>query len=392
MIGDVPRATLQPPFGVGALNGRGPIGWLFRRIDAAIPARFRRDADQLRIARLVALSAPVAALLLTVVATAHLFTHHVDPRVAALLGGTALACALLPAALLMLPSPLPAAHALPLVAFVGAALGAWLDGGLYSEALFWLPFVPLIAALACGALHAVVFAVLGIATVAAMAAFPGLIRQLGHSGPEPVAGAVRAIGASTAIVFGGLLGAAYERARARAAYALWKLATHSELTGLPGRALFWDRLERALAAAERTARPVGLVYLDLDHFKQVNDSFGHESGDELLVQVAKRLRETTRGSEAPYHLSGDEFVVLCEDESVDGLAALAARIDAALSLPVGIGERAVAIAASIGVERSRAGDTPSAFLARADAAMYRCKHRRRVSGAAAMTAQARVLH
>jgi diguanylate cyclase (GGDEF)-like protein/PAS domain S-box-containing protein len=152
-------------------------------------------------------------------------------------------------------------------------------------------------------------------------------------------------------------------------------AIHDPLTGLPNRVLFMDRLEHALAVAGRNGGQVGVVFLDLDRFKFVNDSYGHAAGDRLLVAVANRVRAALRPSDTVARFGGDEFVVLCEDVAGEEAALeIAARMSAAVSRPVMLPEGEVFVTASLGVAMSGSVDeTAESLLRDADTAMYRAK-------------------
>ena len=153
-------------------------------------------------------------------------------------------------------------------------------------------------------------------------------------------------------------------------------ATHDPLTGLPNRALLLDHLELALARAERDDRLVALLFLDLDRFKVVNDSLGHDAGDELLAQAARRISEVVRPADTVARLGGDEFVILCDDvDDEDHAVAVAQRVAAAIeSSPFYSATPNLAITASIGVALAAGGaGHPEALLRDADAAMYRAK-------------------
>jgi diguanylate cyclase (GGDEF)-like protein/PAS domain S-box-containing protein len=153
-------------------------------------------------------------------------------------------------------------------------------------------------------------------------------------------------------------------------------AFHDPLTGLPNRALFHDRLEHALARIARHGGLLGVLLLDLDGFKTVNDSLGHAAGDELLGVVAKRLRAAVRPSDTVARLGGDEFVVLVEDASHAGEAdAVAERLLATLAEPVTLAGRDTPISAgaSVGIVTTN-GSAPGGDLLRdADIAMYLAK-------------------
>jgi diguanylate cyclase (GGDEF)-like protein/PAS domain S-box-containing protein len=150
-------------------------------------------------------------------------------------------------------------------------------------------------------------------------------------------------------------------------------AFHDSLTGLPNRALFKDRLDQALGRADRLGSTVAILYMDLDNFKYVNDSLGHEAGDELLIGVAERLRWSVRPGDTAARLGGDEFAVLLEEVGgAEDATKVAGRIAEELREPLAIRGQDVFASASIGVAssaRGRAGD----LLRDADAAMYEAK-------------------
>jgi diguanylate cyclase (GGDEF)-like protein len=154
-------------------------------------------------------------------------------------------------------------------------------------------------------------------------------------------------------------------------------AMHDPLTGLPNRDLLMDRLAVALARLGRQGTGVGVLFIDLDGFKAINDEHGHAVGDELLVGIAARLRREVREGDTVARYGGDEFVVLCEDLAhVDSAAPLAGRVAAAVAQPVSLGGRLLAIQASVGLVFERNPATSAdALLTRADAEMYRVKHR-----------------
>jgi len=154
------------------------------------------------------------------------------------------------------------------------------------------------------------------------------------------------------------------------------LATHDTLTGLPNRTLIMDRVEQVLLRAKREMTPVAALFIDLDNFKQVNDTLGHAAGDELLKAVASRLSAVVRGSDAVGRLGGDEFVVIASELSLAGGPELIAqRLLAALEKPfqlAGTGGMPLKVTASVGVacgERDSAGE----LLRDADIAMYQAK-------------------
>jgi len=151
-------------------------------------------------------------------------------------------------------------------------------------------------------------------------------------------------------------------------------AFHDPLTGLANRALFTDRLHHGLQLHRRDRRPLGLIYLDLDGFKAINDGHGHEAGDAVLRAAAERLRAVTRPGDTVARLGGDEFAVLVEDGG--DAATVVARLLDALTQPAVVGRHSVSLGASIGLADltpDAAPVTPAEFLRRADAAMYQAK-------------------
>ena len=125
-------------------------------------------------------------------------------------------------------------------------------------------------------------------------------------------------------------------------------AFHDELTGLANRAVFLDRLRHAVELHRRDQQTICVIFIDLDDFKRVNDSLGHDAGDKLLERAAERLRASVRTSDTIARLGGDEFAVLLEGELVNPQAVLA-RLRDAFAVPVSIDGRQIAVSASIGV-------------------------------------------
>jgi diguanylate cyclase (GGDEF)-like protein/PAS domain S-box-containing protein len=149
---------------------------------------------------------------------------------------------------------------------------------------------------------------------------------------------------------------------------------HDALTGLHSRFRFMDRLTHALARSQRNRTPVAILFVDLDHFKEVNDRYGHRVGDELLVAIARTLERAVRPSDTVARFSGDEYAILCEDMSSERDAVLVAqRLCDALNRPVDIDGNRVAVTASIGIAFAQEGDDPDSLLKNADAAMYKVK-------------------
>jgi diguanylate cyclase (GGDEF)-like protein len=157
---------------------------------------------------------------------------------------------------------------------------------------------------------------------------------------------------------------------------LGRKATRDPLTGLPNRALFFDRLHQALGRARREGYTVGVIYFDVDRFKIVNDSLGHASGDDLLVQVGHRVTAGLRESDLLARLGGDEFIVLTEDPPGSPAAAaagLAERIRAALAEPFVLGGRSVRVTSSLGVAVNDGHTDDDELVEFADVALYRAK-------------------
>ncbi len=155
-------------------------------------------------------------------------------------------------------------------------------------------------------------------------------------------------------------------------------AMHDALTGLPNRTQLFERMEETLEVAERDGRQVGVLLLDLDGFKEVNDTLGHNNGDRMLNVVAMRLRNALRGSDVLARLGGDEFGVLLPDiEDRCSAERVAQRLSAALEHPVEIDGHAVPVSASIGIATYPTNaDSAELLLQRADVAMYAAKQDR----------------
>ncbi len=170
---------------------------------------------------------------------------------------------------------------------------------------------------------------------------------------------------------------ARKRADQRVAY----LAYHDDLTGLPNRLMFGEHLDLALARAQRHGRQVAVLYVDLDDFKQVNDTYGHEAGDQLLRQIARRLERATRATDLVARHGGDEFIVLVADlpAGPDPAAreiarTIAAHVEQALAAPAVLNGATITAGGSVGIAvYPEDATTSDALLRRADAAMYRSK-------------------
>lgn len=153
------------------------------------------------------------------------------------------------------------------------------------------------------------------------------------------------------------------------------LATQDALTGLPNRMLLEDRLEQALVRGKRRGHLVGVMFIDLDRFKRVNDTLGHASGDQLISEVARRLRGVTRAEDTVARLGGDEFVVVVSDAGTAGhILQVAEKIRAAMAAPYMVAGRELFCSSSIGISvYPNDGTDSSGLLKNADTAMYHAK-------------------
>jgi diguanylate cyclase (GGDEF)-like protein/PAS domain S-box-containing protein len=152
------------------------------------------------------------------------------------------------------------------------------------------------------------------------------------------------------------------------------LALTDSLTGLSNRRAALDRLDQALARAHRHAQPVAVLYIDVDHFKSINDTHGHAAGDMVLVDLARRLRTLFRTEDTLARMGGDEFLVICEDlADVDAAHLLTERTRAELAQPYLIGEELLVVTASIGLALSDESATTQSLIALADTQMYAAK-------------------
>lgn len=157
-------------------------------------------------------------------------------------------------------------------------------------------------------------------------------------------------------------------------------ASHDSLTGLPNRASIMDRMTRALDRARRTDRSLCLLFVDIDGFKQVNDTYGHAAGDQVLRELAVRFDSVLRPTDTAARLGGDEFVVLCEGATAVEAPAIARRLERAAAAPYEVEGREITITATIGITVSGAGRSAHAadaatLLRRADRRMYEAKDR-----------------
>ena len=171
---------------------------------------------------------------------------------------------------------------------------------------------------------------------------------------------------------------AFVLAASTASVIAWRLneeqALKDSLTRLPNRRLFQDRVTHALARAQRNPGSVGVLFIDLDGFKDVNDSLGHATGDQLLAAVGERLRGAIRPADTPARLGGDEFAILVEDLScTQDVERVADRLMAAMAVPFEVRGKQMSVSASVGIAIATPGITTEEILRNADVAMYSVK-------------------
>ncbi|MDP2711292.1 MAG: EAL domain-containing protein [Solirubrobacteraceae bacterium] len=177
-----------------------------------------------------------------------------------------------------------------------------------------------------------------------------------------------------ALVHGGFIAAA-----SAANIVTWRATEHllrDPLTGLSGRAIMFDRLRLGLIRARRRGQHAGVIFLDLDRFKLLNDSLGHAVGDRVLVTAGERLHDAVRAGDTAVRFGGDEFVVVCEDLEAPAVAVeITRRLMTALREPYRIGDHEIVLTVSAGIAVSELGDARSAedLIRDADAAMYHAK-------------------
>ncbi len=159
---------------------------------------------------------------------------------------------------------------------------------------------------------------------------------------------------------------------------LESMALYDRLTGLANRNLISQHVTQVMESMERTHRPLGLLFVDLDGFKAINDQLGHRIGDEVLQAVAGRISDTVRAMDLPGRFGGDEFLIVCESISLDDAQAVAERVRGAVAVPLPGVPAALAISASVGVMHfspnpDAVAPSPDALVREADAAMYEAK-------------------
>ncbi|WP_256824103.1 putative bifunctional diguanylate cyclase/phosphodiesterase [Pseudomonas kurunegalensis] len=163
-------------------------------------------------------------------------------------------------------------------------------------------------------------------------------------------------------------------ARKAAEQELEHRALHDPLTGLPNRVLVLDRLQQCLARRDEATSGLAVLFIDLDHFKRINDSFGHDAGDQVLITVAQRLQRAMRPADTVARLAGDEFVMVCPDVACyRDATVIARRLQEALVLPIHLNEDNLFVAASIGIAMATSGCDAEKLIGSADIAMYEAK-------------------
>ncbi|MGQ3890906.1 EAL domain-containing protein [Legionella sp. CNM-4043-24] len=160
---------------------------------------------------------------------------------------------------------------------------------------------------------------------------------------------------------------------------LFYQATHDALTNLPGRILLMDRIDSAIAQAKRNNNSIAVIFIDLDHFKEINDNYGHSEGDRLLKTMSERMTQVIRASDTVSRLGGDEFIILLGSlDNETTVVSILHKLMQALAQDFRIGDQVINMTASVGVSTyPKDGEDPETLLKRADIAMYRSKTRGR---------------
>ena len=155
------------------------------------------------------------------------------------------------------------------------------------------------------------------------------------------------------------------------------LATHDNLTGLPNRVLFFDRLEQTIKKSRRQKQRLALFFIDLDSFKRINDTFGHLAGDQVLQAVSVFLNDTVRDSDTVARLAGDEFTIILDNiHSISDAEAIAQKIIRTVSQPIELSQESVTMTISLGISLfPEHGEDAETLLRKADSAMYQAKER-----------------
>jgi diguanylate cyclase (GGDEF)-like protein len=162
---------------------------------------------------------------------------------------------------------------------------------------------------------------------------------------------------------------------------LESLASHDTLTNLPNRASFYETLDKTIHIAEQFHKSFAVLFLDLDKFKKINDSLGHDTGDQLLIIIASRLRQSIRSGDVACRLGGDEFILLLTDiDNVETAADIAEKVCYSLGLPIIIKNNELAITTSVGISiYPKDGSDANTLIQKADVAMYKAKNSKKGS-------------
>lgn len=153
-----------------------------------------------------------------------------------------------------------------------------------------------------------------------------------------------------------------------------RLAYTDPLTGVSNRASFNDSVRREMSHAQRTGKALSLIFLDIDHFKSVNDHYGHDGGDFTLASMARRVKDNLRGGDMLFRTGGEEFVILLRDTDLDGAEQLAERIRLSVEHYIlAYGMETIKVTVSLGISSWRENESAEAFIKRADNALYQAK-------------------
>lgn len=214
----------------------------------------------------------------------------------------------------------------------------------------------------------------GAATIAACASAPALYWILAAGGRSSVGWQCLIVTIPVAAVLGEVLSWNSHRARALTNIEMER-RLHDPLTGLANRTMLSMRLDHALALVRRSSGALAVLYIDVDHFKDVNDTFGHNIGDDVLIETAARLRSTARDTDTVARIGGDEFVILCEDvEDLHATTEIAQRFLDVIATNFSFDANTARVTLSIGIAFSSTGaETAETLLQNADLALYRAK-------------------
>ena len=246
------------------------------------------------------------------------------------------------------------------VAMAGACIvnvGAVVAGLLLGlPGMFWFYPVMLANSLLISPRHAIIASLLALSLLAAFGRFDSVLLHV--------------VFVATALIVG-LFAYIFARRTASQHAQLQLLVTRDALTSAFNRRAMGQELPIAIEASRRTRAPVALAVMDLDHFKRINDGFGHEAGDRVLLEFVRLVSEATRRGDRLFRYGGEEFVLLLPGVDAAGMAAVGESLRARVAGELSVGGKPVTV--SIGIAQFVPGETPTEWLARADAAMYRAK-------------------